>query len=526
MRRWMVNVAKGLWTLCSALGALFAIPRALHLAADFLGNVQTIKDWGDAVHREGGASVGVVLLVLSVAGAAVFVWLPPKGEETTTPEHKTDEGREHALPLPGPTPKLSKRWVVIWALIGLQSIVILGFILVVAFKNSGKGSPSAVAKESPPAVPIDAPRKPQETEDKRKAGSGERQSQHAEPAEPAEPVAPRNAASGSVMSARLASRGSNYPKATQASLPPCGAYDSKRDAFALIVRGRPSDTTKLYEWRAGTWTKKEPKADADSAKLLSESTLTGCSLVYDPSRDRFDLFLGGSPFLGGFPVWAPMAVLQIDGDGDEWAVRRGLAGEGEPVLAWISSVYDPIRRSPLVIGVPQSSDSPITTWEWDTEAGSLIKEHTNPRSRPPWRGTPAVAYDSGRKKVVMFGGQSKDTLDELWEYDTKTSTWRNLTPREIPSAGWPSPRHSALAAYDQRLRGVIVFGGWADRAESEALTDAWMWDGKAWRTVSFGSDSQPPSRFGGAAVSTRTAVMLFGGLSPKSAPLDDLWLLR
>ena len=77
------------------------------------------------------------------------------------------------------------------------------------------------------------------------------------------------------------------------------------------------------------------------------------------------------------------------------------------------------------------------------------------------------------QRVVLFGGVDGSTSShsqDTWEWDG--ATWIERTPA---SAAPPSARMHAMA-YDSARRRVVLFGGYA----SAALGDTWEWDGSAW----------------------------------------------
>jgi hypothetical protein len=95
-----------------------------------------------------------------------------------------------------------------------------------------------------------------------------------------------------------------------------------------------------------------------------------------------------------------------------------------------------------------------------------------------WAKTPAVdgrsahamAYDSSRARVVLFGGSTSIHLSETCEWDG--SNWSRRFPSDSPPA-----RSSHAMAYDSARSRVVVFGG---RGLAGLLSDTWEWDGTNW----------------------------------------------
>jgi hypothetical protein len=131
----------------------------------------------------------------------------------------------------------------------------------------------------------------------------------------------------------------------------------------------------------------------------------------------------------------------------------------------------------------------------------------------------SLAYDTQRGKVVMFGGVSDNKLDpfpsSLWEWDGARWTC-------IASSG-PPGRIDAFLAFDSTRKRLVLFGGrliGANRTQQHYL-DTWEWDGRAWAKL---DDNGPGPRVHGAVSfdPDRQAVVINGGGDGKSL-LGDIW---
>ena len=137
-------------------------------------------------------------------------------------------------------------------------------------------------------------------------------------------------------------------------------------------------------------------------------------------------------------------------------------------------------------------------------------------THPSARALAAMAYDSQRHVVVLFGGWNGATdLDETWEFNG--TAWSQKTPTNKPTA-----RDSAAMAYDPIRQKVVLFGGYTSQAEA----DTWLWDGTNWTsppTVGV----PPAARYGAAAtwdgVGSVGSVVIFGGGNPTPALFNDVW---
>lgn len=120
------------------------------------------------------------------------------------------------------------------------------------------------------------------------------------------------------------------------------------------------------------------------------------------------------------------------------------------------------------------------TWEWD--GGNWVEQH--PENAPPSRREALMTYDEVRGVVVLFGGVTQRTLDEVsyfndvWEWDG--IDWVEKTP-----AASPPPRTSGIIYYDPVQQRIIIHGGYIHTEEGESifLEDMWAWDGEIWEEI-------------------------------------------
>ena len=108
------------------------------------------------------------------------------------------------------------------------------------------------------------------------------------------------------------------------------------------------------------------------------------------------------------------------------------------------------------------------TWEYDGVNWSQISPNTVPQAR---KGQ-AMAFDSVRNRIVMYGGENDQgaLLNEIWEYDG--TDWTLTTA----DASWPAVRGDTELAFDEARGVTVMFGGWL----GGVLDDTWTWDGSQW----------------------------------------------
>jgi hypothetical protein len=124
-------------------------------------------------------------------------------------------------------------------------------------------------------------------------------------------------------------------------------------------------------------------------------------------------------------------------------------------------------------------------WTWDGNDWSSF----TPAANPPARRDAAVAYDSTRDRVVLFGGSvdgSPDTtLADTWEFDG--NTWVETTP-----AASPGDRGAALCGYDP-VRQLIVLANGQSETTGSLRKDTWVYSGGGWAEAAAANTPQGSS---------------------------------
>jgi len=153
------------------------------------------------------------------------------------------------------------------------------------------------------------------------------------------------------------------------------------------------------------------------------------------------------------------------------------------------------------------------TWEWDGFKWTEVAAGGGPAAR----NTPGMAYDGKRKKVVLFGGSItfvRPELNDTWEWDG--TAWSQRFPVLAPSV-----RNEVGMVYDGAHARTVLFGG--TDGISKDFGDTWTWDGTVWTHV---TDTGPGARFsvGMTYDSARHRTVLFGGLNTISGTtFGDTW---
>ena len=253
-------------------------------------------------------------------------------------------------------------------------------------------------------------------------------------------------------------------------------YDATRQRVLLFGGMVPTmgveATNETWEWDGVDWTQRSPM-NLPTARM-------GHVLVFDPLRGRSVLF-GGWYYLNGPGGIASDPLGDTwEWNGANWVVRTpgGMPSRrADHVLA-----FDRMRGRTVLFGGydgGQASD----TWEWD---GSAWSQRATPVA-PPGRHGSAMVYDSNRHQLVLFGGKGvlvyrgEVNLGDTWVWDG--AAWSEPTTGAAPCSIGTTPRARGwhAMAYDSARDRVVLFGGNVTTYPCYAvLSDTWEWDGSAW----------------------------------------------
>lgn len=180
-------------------------------------------------------------------------------------------------------------------------------------------------------------------------------------------------------------------------------------------------------------------------------------------------------------------------------------GRSSPAMA-----TDTVRQRILMFGGCSLAGTVFSdTWEFD---GTDWLQRT-PASSPQARCNHAMAYDAGRQRVVLFGGRgTTGLLADTWE-------WNGTTWLPAFSASYPTSREQPAMAYDPLRQRVLLFGG--SNASGSFLNDTWLWDGTNWMAAN--PSSNPPARRSHTMAwdPLHGEVLVFGGWN--GSPFGDAW---
>ncbi len=150
---------------------------------------------------------------------------------------------------------------------------------------------------------------------------------------------------------------------------------------------------------------------------------------------------------------------------------------------------------------------------------------------PAARAMSALAYDSVRKRLWLFGGNTSasglayEPMADLWSFDIADGAWEEHRPIAAPE---PRLFHSML--YDGARDRLVVFGGADETAFADVpryFSNLWAYDIEAGEWVEIAaSGSGPAGRFWSSVVHDESSdrYVLFGGHDPGTLQSGDATL--
>ena len=155
------------------------------------------------------------------------------------------------------------------------------------------------------------------------------------------------------------------------------------------------------------------------------------------------------------------------------------------------------------------------TWAYDVAANKWTP--MNPPSGPTRRGAPELAYDAESDRVILYGGGNEVTsqLTDTWAYDCNTNTWKEM------AAKGPAKRMGARIAYDAESDRIILFGGYV--LYGSFCNDTWAYDYNSDAWTEMKPSTSPPGRnYQAMAYDAKSdRVVVWGALDPAGMPIDD-----
>lgn len=198
--------------------------------------------------------------------------------------------------------------------------------------------------------------------------------------------------------------------------------------------------------------------------------LSGAAMAYDRTDHTMVLWGGGDS--AGAVVGTTWGF-----NGSTWHV---LASGPDRIRSTL--VFDPQIHALLAFGgngIPGQPGIAGDTWTFNGSVWTQIAT-----SGPPAREAAAMAYDPKLKEVVLFGGNSllDQNLGDTWAW-TPVGGWNELSPATSPPA-----RFGATLSYDRSLGKLVLFGG---ESSNGVQNDTWTFDGSTWQLLATSTSPAP-----------------------------------
>ncbi len=248
---------------------------------------------------------------------------------------------------------------------------------------------------------------------------------------------------------------------------------------------------------------------AGDGVVTSTLTRTGYITAYEPVVADF----AATPLTGTAPLTVTFVNSSTGATSYLWNFGTGAT------LTVISPTYTYTQAGVYTVTLtatgPGGSQT-VSRTRYITVTAPMIRDWAliTTTTTPPVWGEQAMAYDSDRGVVVLYGGNATGWPyeDTTWEFDG--TDWQAVTTLTRPEA-----RYGASLAYDPARRVMVLFGG--SRQQDTALNQTWEYTRSEWVNVS--PATAPVSRTHASLVTGPNGrLYLFGGNNGETY-FNDVW---
>ncbi|MCX5976255.1 MAG: hypothetical protein NTV33_05375 [Coprothermobacterota bacterium] len=287
-----------------------------------------------------------------------------------------------------------------------------------------------------------------------------------------------------------------------------GAYDPQRGLFLTFggaflsydgLLQTNSGETCIYDAGANAWEILPPTDTAPSPRQ-------GACFLYSPFWDASVLFGGAMPYRNDLWTLSPSYVwTQIP------------AANPPPKRTAAAMAADSETGELLLFGGHDKNNIFGDTWLFDP-SNQAWTELDLPDGPTP-RAFAKMAWNDRAKRVLLFGGTdpriSWSSMNDLWSFDFTSKQWTAVQP----SGELPGTRYGFALAWDSARGKLALFGGQHPEEEEEKwtiLNDSWSFDPAANRWEQLATVAAPPTQMGMAMVydSAQDQCLIFGGNNP------------
>lgn len=262
--------------------------------------------------------------------------------------------------------------------------------------------------------------------------------------------------------------------------------------------------------------------------------------IFDPQKKRLVIYGGslGIPINCGFPEHTyENETWMYDTECEQWSLLDSSPDHGRTRH---NAVYDSRDHRMIIFGgrSREGSSGPYTLYDsiWALDLNNDSWSQITPtNSGPAARINFAMAYDSTRHRILVFGGNTSNSgltileQNDTWAFDLDTQTWSELTI----TGTLPEKRLWVSGLYDAPRDQFLIFGGGDSSAfNSNATYFNKLWalefssDTLQWQQIDAESSEMPDRRFWSAMAydSIYDSILLFGGHDDGNlGNRNDLW---
>lgn len=247
-------------------------------------------------------------------------------------------------------------------------------------------------------------------------------------------------------------------------------------------------------------------------------------LVHDSARGVYVMYGGNATYT------TPGTNQTWEFDGVDWTQRFPAANPGN--LGLHAMAFDSLRnRVVLYGGMP--GGNPILdsnqTWEYDGTNWTQVLVALNPGRLEAH----SMCFHSGAGLTILFGGVNATSGASFPVDNDKTWAWNGTNWSELPVVGTrPLVRERARLAYDPQ-RGVCVLTGGMHYSNGQPRSDTWELrsNGATWSWTQVPTPGVPANfyRYNSTlawlpAVGSAPGMVQFGGLRGSATYFGDTWL--
>ncbi len=326
------------------------------------------------------------------------------------------------------------------------------------------------------------------------------------------------------------------------------AYDERTNRIVLVGGSGATGTTPfddVWTWDGTTWTdvtstpRPPARQGAVSGFLASRQEVVLFGGGTGDARNSGGTFFGDTWSFDG-TRWVQLTPTDPEGDGDPEGRRySGYATTARGLEMFAGTTLPGIGSCDGVVGGCHG------IWRFDgTSWADLIPDEAND-GNPANRRESAMAYDSARRRAVMFGGRNGDgansCVPEGGGNGNCAFTWEWINNHWTKVAGiitgpnpTPAARFGHAMAYDSVRNVVVLFGGsGGTNCDGSGTTDCggtWTWNGAVWTKQAPTTNPTARSSHHMAFDAQRGVVVMFGGKVLNNASCDggagcdDTWL--